>query len=257
MSEAAVIDFNRHLMKEAAASDAINGHLDAALLLKRSKQERRQYLGASAIGDACERRAQFDYVGCDRDPDGEFKPKTLRKFDFGHMGEELARAWFQDAGFKLTNTNQRTGRPFGFQQLDGRFRGHVDGVFLDGPKIEGVGYPCLWETKSTSAKTFREVAKHGLKKSRPGYYAQVAIYAAYLDLTEHPTIFTVTNLDSGEQLHLLIPFDAEEAQRMSDRAVRIIKAADAGELLPRPFGSADYFECKFCSFSERCWSLPS
>lgn len=251
----AAIDLNRHVMKEAQASDTINDLLNTAISAKNAKQERRQYLGASAIGGNCERSAQFEFVGVPRERD--FEPRTLRKFDFGHMGEELARAWFGDAGFKLTNTNQRTGRPFGFSQLDGRFKGHVDGVFLDGPKIPGVGYPCLWETKSGSAKTFREIAKHGLKKARPGYYAQVAIYAAYLELTEHPTIFTVTNLDSGEQLHLLIPFDAEEAQRMSDRAVRIIKAADAGELLPRPFANADYFECKFCSFSERCWSLPS
>lgn len=253
MSDA--LDFNRTLMKQGTASDAINTILDAALLAKRSTQERRAYLGASAVGESCERRVQFEFVGVPKEKD--FKPDTLRKFDFGHMGEELAKGWFQAAGFKLTNINQRTGRPFGFEQLDGRFRGHVDGVFLDGPKVEGVGYPCLWETKSVGAKTFREIAKHGLKKSRPGYYSQVAVYAAYLELTAHPTIFTVTNLDSGEQIHLLIPFDGEEAQRMSDRAVRIIQAADAGDLLPRPFPNADYFECKWCSFAERCWSLPT
>lgn len=251
----AVLDFNRHVMKEASASDEINAILDASLLDKRAKQERRAYLGASAIGDSCERRAQLEFVGVPREKD--FKPETLRKFDFGHMGEELARAWFNDAGFHLTTRNQRTGQAFGFQQLDGRFRGHVDGVFLSGPDVPGVGYPCLWETKSVGAKTYREIAKHGLKKARPGYYAQVAIYAAYLELTDHPTIFTVTSLDSGEQLHLLLPFDAEEAQAMSDRAVRIIKAAEAGDLLPRPFPNADFFECKFCSFSQRCWSLPS
>lgn len=253
MSEA--LDFNRTIMKQGSASEAINDLLDQTLLAKRAKQERRPYLGASAIGGSCERQAQLEFVGVPREKD--FKPDTLRKFDFGHMGEELAREWFKDAGFNLTNTNQRTGRPFGFEQLDGRFRGHVDGVFLSGPDIPGVGYPCLWETKSVGAKTYREMAKHGLKKARPGYYAQVAIYAAYLDLTTHPTIFTVTNLDSGEQLHLLIPFDAEEAQRMSDRAVRIIQAADAGDILPRPFPDAEYFECKWCSFNERCWSLPS
>lgn len=255
MSEAIALDFNKHQHREQRASDKINEKVEEGLQNKRNLQERRPYVGASAIGHACERSIQFEYAGAPRET--AFKPETLRKFDLGHMGEELARAWFGDAGFVLTQRNQRTGELFAFSQLDGRFKGHPDGVFIGGPEIPGVGYPCLWETKSVGAKTYREIARDGLKKARPGYYAQVAIYQAYLDIAEHPAIFTVNNLDSGEQLHLLIPFDAEEAQRMTDRAVRIVQATDAGELLPRPFKDKSYFECKFCAFAERCWGLAS
>jgi hypothetical protein len=253
MSEA--LDFNKHQHREQLASDAINGHVDAALKRKRDNQERRPYVGASAIGGACERAIQFEYAGAPRETD--FKPETLRKFDFGHMGEELARAWFGDAGFKLVQHNQRTGALYRFEQLKGRFKGHPDGVFIGGPEIPGGGYPCLWETKSVGAKTYREIEKQGLKKARPGYYAQVAVYQAYLGLADHPAIFTVTNLDSGEQLHLLIPFDAEVALRMTDRAVRIVQSTDAGELLPRPFKDKTHFECKWCAFAERCWGMAS
>lgn len=251
MSEA--LDFNKRLHREAAASDAINDAVNGALQRKRNLQERRPYVGASSIGGSCERAIQFEYAGAPREKD--FPAETLRKFDFGHMGEELARAWFFDAGFELVQRNQRTRELFAFAQLDGRFRGHPDGVFIGGPEISGVGYPCLWETKSVGAKTYREIEKQGLKKARPTYHAQVAIYQAYLDLMEHPAIFTVTNLDSGEQLHLLIPFDAEVAQAMTDRAVRIVQSTDAGDLLPRPFKDKTYFECKWCSFAERCWGL--
>lgn len=251
MSEA--LDFNKRLHREGAASDAINDLLNGALKRKRDNQERRPYVGASSVGGSCERAIQFEFAGAPREKD--FAPDTLRKFDFGHMGEELARAWFFDAGFQLVQRNQRTGELFRFSQLKDRFKGHPDGVFIAGPTVAGVGYPCLWETKSVGAKTYRDIEKNGLKKSRPTYYAQVAIYQAYLDLTDHPAIFTVTNLDSGEQLHLLIPFDAEEAQRMTDRAVRIVQATDAGELLPRPFKDKSYFECKWCSFAERCWGM--
>lgn len=249
----AVLDFNTRQHREEHASAAINEILDSSLIRKRDKQPRREYIGASAVGGECERKVQFEFAGAPKESD--FKPLTLRKFDFGHMGEELARAWFNDAGFKLASTNPRTGRIYGFEQLDGRFKGHVDGVFLDGPTVAGVGYPCLWEAKSVGAKTYRELAKDGLKKARPGYYSQVQVYMAYLQLTEHPAIFTVTNLDSGEQLHLLIEFDAEEAQRMTDRAVRIVSSTDAGDLLPRAFNSADHFICKGCFFAARCWGM--
>ena len=48
-------------------------------------------------------------------------------------------------------------------------------------------------------------------------------------------------------------FDPEEAQRQTDKAVRIIQATEAGDLLPRAFAAADHFECRFCPFSGRCW----
>ena len=55
----------------------------------------------------------------------------------------------------------------------------------------------------------------------------------------------------------LVPFDAALAQKMSDRAVRVIQATEAGELLPRSFAQADHFECRFCSYAERCWGGAS
>jgi hypothetical protein len=46
-------------------------------------------------------------------------------------------------------------------------------------------------------------------------------------------VFTAINKDTAELHHELVPFDADLAQRMSDRGVRILQATDAGELLPR------------------------
>ena len=50
-----------------------------------------------------------------------------------------------------------------------------------------------------------------------------------------------------------IPFDAALAQRMSDRAARVITASEAGDLLPRSSTDSSHFECKFCAWAERCW----
>lgn len=253
MSDA--LDFNSRTTLETAASDAVNAAVNSALERKRSLQERRPYLGASAIGDACERRAQFDFAGAPREKDIE--PKTLRIFDRGHSFEELARAWLMDAGYQITQRNQRTGEMFAFSQMGGRFRGHVDGVIIAGPETTGYAWPAIWEHKALGAKGYKEIVRQGLKKARPGYYAQVQIYMAYLGLAENPAMFTITNADTCEQEHLPVAFDPQEAQRMSDRAVRIIKATDAGELLPRPFKDRTHMECKWCPFAERCWRLTA
>jgi len=70
-------------------------------------------------------------------------------------------------------------------------------------------------------------------------------------------VFTAINKDTAEFHHEQVAFDADLAQRMSDRGVRILQATDAGELLPRVATTPDFFECRFCPWSERCWRLPS
>ena len=50
-----------------------------------------------------------------------------------------------------------------------------------------------------------------------------------------------------------IPFDAELAQRMSDKAVNILKASAADELMPRLSNDQNYYECKICCYQNRCW----
>lgn len=244
-----MIDFNSRQTKQDATNEAFQDILFKSLADKRAKQERRTYVGASGIGDDCERRLQYEFAGAPREKEPE--GLTLRKFDFGHMIEELARCWFQDAGFKLVQQSQKTGARYRFVQMDGDFSGEPDGVFIDGPKIEGLKYPAMWEHKAVGAKTFRQVKKDGLKKARPKYWSQIHTCMAYLNLEQ--TVFTITNLDDGEQLNLIYSLEPEEAQRMTDRAVRIIEATRAGDQLPRPYADKSFFECRWCPFAERCW----
>jgi hypothetical protein len=42
---------------------------------------------------------------------------------------------------------------------------------------------------------------------------------------------------------------------MSDRAVRILQATDAGELLPRIATTREFLDCRSCAYAERCWRL--
>ena len=129
--------------------------------------------------------------------------------------------------------------------------GHIDGILIGGP--EGFAYPALWENKCLSSKSWKDLVKNKLAVSKPVYAAQVAVYQSYLDLYENPALFTAVNADTMEIYAELVPFDAPLAQRMSDRAARILKATEVGELLPRAFMDQTHFECKFCSWSDRCW----
>ena len=39
--------------------------------------------------------------------------------------------------------------------------------------------------------------------------------------------------------------------------LEILRATDAGELLPRIAANRDFFECRFCPWAGRCWGLPA
>ncbi|WP_256996362.1 hypothetical protein [Methylococcus capsulatus] len=242
---ATMLDYN----PGALFSERLTALIDAGLQRRQAGEPIRTYLGASRLGVACERALQFEYAQAPVDPGREFSGRMLRIFERGHRMEEAVVGWLRAAGFDL-RTHQADGEQFGFSALDGRLQGHVDGVIVGGP--EGFDAPALWENKCLGAKSWRELVKHRLAKAKPVYAAQVAVYQAYLALHERPALFTAVNADSMEISAERVPFDGGLAQRMSDRAVRVITATEAGELLPRGFADPAHVECRQCAWGLRC-----
>jgi len=249
-----MLDYNH----TANIADQVNALIDTALIAENHAQPSRQYLGGSRLGVACDRALQFEYAQAPKDAGRDFDGQTLRIFAAGHLFEDLAIRWLRLAGFDLYTTrgNKPGGEQFGFSVAGGRIRGHVDGIINAGPEMPG--FPALWECKSLNAKSWNDTVKRGLALSKPVYAAQIAVYQAYMEATvpgisTNPALFTAINKDTAELYHELVPFDGALAQRMSDKGVRVIQASEAGELLPRIAQSADFFECRFCSWSDRCW----
>jgi len=88
---------------------------------------------------------------------------------------------------------------------------------------------------------------------RPSSYKSTMIQMVGRGLSQNPAFFTAINKDTAELHHELVPFDGERAQKMSDRAVKIITACDHHELLPRVSNTPTFFVCKFCPYQDRCW----
>jgi hypothetical protein len=234
-----MLDFNRVSLSETPLSIELNALIEQS---EPPGKNERQYLGASAIGSECLRKIQFDWM-CDP----AHPVRTLSIFARGHFFEGIARDHLIRSGFKFAPPEKLE-----FQAAEGLFRGHADGLLLDGPQLPGLVYPALWEHKALNAKGWRAIERDGLVGLYAPYAAQVSIYQAYLDIT-NPALFSVTNADTCERLHLLVPFDAALAQQMSDRAVRIIEATRAGELLDRITHDPGDWRCKMCSHRTRCW----
>ena len=243
-----MIDLNSITRKQNAIVELI----DKALVEARSKQTKRNYIGASIVGEECLRVLQFKYFGTPPDPQKELDGRKLRIFDRGHMLEEYMAGILRKAGFDLRTHNTR-GRQFEFSLLDGKVKGHSDGVLVEGPAV--IFYPALWEHKALGEKYFKQLDKERLRKFSPVYYGQAQIMMAYFELTDNPALFTAFNSNTMDIYTELVPFDAETAQKVSDNAVTVIRACEAGEILPRLTDDPSFFKCRWCDWHDRCFAL--
>lgn len=248
----------------ASFAAALQAEVDGALKAKNDAAAPRNYLGASRLGEECLRALGYEYSHTPISGRSRFEGKTLRVFDMGHDGEERMASYLRLAGFNLV-TAQPDGRQFGFgvawdeERQGHRIAGHIDGALIDGPsKIGSVAlrYPMLWENKALGSKSFGDMVRKGVRKSKPVYYTQIQIYQGYMSLHENPALFTCLNRDTGEIYAELVPYDAAAAQEASDRGIRVITAGSPEEL-PRVSAQGDDYRCRYCNWRERCWSAPA
>lgn len=243
----AVIDFNHGALKQRGGVPSVE-LLDKGAATLSSPP--RSYLGGSRLGEECARKLQYEYEG------KLSKPLTAKLhliFNAGHAGEDAVAELLRAAGLDLRT--HKDGRQFGFETAGGRIKGHIDGVVCGGPDELGP-YPYLWEQKFVGGKYWQAIVKNGVRAERPVYAGQIATYQAYMGLTEHPALFGFANRDTGELAFERVPFDAKLAQECTDRGVMVIQATEAGERLPRPYASADFYKCRFCDFHTQCWEAP-
>jgi len=232
-----------------SVADRINALIDSALVERNARQTPRTYLGGSRVGEPCARKLVYEVTQAEIDAGKGFEGRTLRIFDVGHQFETLSIRWLRAAGFDL-RTHRHDGGQFGFATADGRIRGHIDGVIVGGPDI-GIGWPALWEHKALNARSWGDLARHGVQRSKPVYYAQLQVYMAYMEL--ETALFTALNKDTQALHHEIVPLDVRAAQDLSDKAVGVLRAAESGELPPRIASNPDFYLCRWCAYATRCW----
>jgi hypothetical protein len=236
-----MLNFNR----ASLSLESINVELNAAIerAAATTAELPRPYLGASIAGYECARRVQFSWW---IKPD---LPARVREiFDRGHYFEDRVRNYLKTIGFKFAPDEACA-----FTAVEGALRGHADGILIAGAATYLI-YPAIFECKALNAKNWRALEREGLQRTFPQYAAQVALYQAYLDVT-NPALFAAVNSDSCEFLFFTVPFDSEFAQFHSDRVANIINATRAGELLPRAYDDPTDWRCVTCPFTRKCWGI--
>lgn len=215
-----------------------------------NNKERRDYLGASLIGDECVRKTWYEYNHFEKEP---FSAETLFNFEDGHRTEDLiAQRLRFIPGIELW-THDEAGKQFGFSDLDGKFRGHFDGVIrgiLQAPKSLHI-----WENKTCAHKKYAEFQKAkqtygekgALKQWNIGYYVQAQLYMKYTKIDRH---YLTVALAGGRDIDSCrTEYDRDVAEFYIARAKNVIEATEPP---PRISDKSEFWMCRFCNFSKIC-----
>lgn len=229
-------------------AEAVNAAIDAGLAAEEAGRPKRTYLGASMLGDPCLRKIVYHHRGApEKPPEGRMRRIWAR----GHAAESRIIKWLRQAGFTVVDRT-RSGGQIEFKQADGRIAGHIDGVVTAGPAT--LPYPLLLELKCLNNKSWNDLRRRGLAESKEVYNAQIHLYMGYLDLRS--CLFGAENADTEELWWHVIPFDLAEAQRVSDRAVDVLRSSD-GPLPRRLCNAPDFWRARMCGYADTCWKDPA
>lgn len=201
----------------------------------------RSHLGASTIGHPCERKLWMDFRWIMRE---DFNGRILRLFRRGQDEEAPLIKDLRAAGLKIDAVNPTTKKQFGFS--DGFFAGSCDGIILSGVP-EAPTKKHVFEAKTHSLKSYKDVEKNGVEKSKPMHYVQMQVYMGAFGIDR--ALYVAVCKDDDQIYTERVRYDASVFEWANTRAQRII----ASDRMPEPL-SADpsWHECKYCSAYAVC-----
>lgn len=204
-----------------------------------------QRIGASWIGTECDRAIWYRFRWAKLI---EFDGRMLRLFRTGQLAEKLLADDLRKTGATVLDVDPETSKQFFFDDLDGHFCG-----FMDGAGVGFVEAPETWhviEYKTHNDKSFKDLQKNGVEKSKPEHFAQMQVYMGWSGMER--ALYVALNKNTDE-IHIeRIKFSKKEFTALRQRAKEIIHAIEPPERLNE---SPAFYKCKMCDYSDICHGM--
>lgn len=222
-------------------------HSTAALIDEyhaRKPGKPRLHLGASILGHPCDRWLWLSFRWAVRE---QFPGRILRLFRRGQMEEQTVVEDLRAIGCEIT-THMADG---GQWRVDfgKHVSGSIDGLIAEGlpeaPKTKHI-----LEIKTHSRKSFDDLTKHGVEKSKPQHWAQMQVYMAGTGVKR--ALYAAVCKDDDRYHFERIYFDQTAAQRLIDRGHWITQSDTMPE--PVPGAGPDWYQCRLCAAKDFCHS---
>lgn len=199
-------------------------------LIDHHVQEKRNYIGASQIGNPCQRAIWYDYKHYPKKP---YSAKQLRTFEIGKRLESMILSELTVSNIKWSNYDIVDTIPF--------FRGTCDAIL----SINDQKY--ILEIKTAKDVSFKKFIKLGLKDWNKQYYAQIQTYMGLYNIEKG--ILLAINKDTSELHQEEINFDPIYYMTLKSNASYIAEQKEPPERINK---SPLFYICSMCQYKELC-----
>ena len=221
-------------------TNSISALIDAAHEKIRNAEPQRNYLGASVLGHPCDRWLwlSFRWAVIER-----FPGRILRVFRRGQNEEATVVSDLRAIGMDVRATGAQQSRcDFG----GGHIGGHVDGIIHAGvPGAEKTKH--ILEIKTHSKKSFDDLEKNGVEKSKHQHFVQMQLYMLGMKIDR--ALYVAVCKDDDRIYTERVRFDEELAQKYLERGRRLTLE----DRMPPPISTdPSWYQCKFCAAHDLC-----
>ena len=234
-------EVNQNIQSYLPKKDEIAEKIYASYQKKNDSESKRRYLGASAIGEECERRLWFGFRHAS---EAKFPGRILRLFETGNLEEIRMVKDLRIIGCEIHEVGE-DGKQFEVVAFGGHFSGHMDGCGRSIPGAEKTWH--VLEFKTHNDKSYKDLKKRGVKLSKPLHYAQMQIYMHRTGMKR--ALYLAVNKNDDSLYAERIKYDEEFCFTLLDKAKRIIFSAQPPtRISDRP----DFYGCRYCEAKDLC-----
>ena len=196
----------------------------------------RGHLGCSTLGHHCERWLWLSFRWAVVE---KFEGRILRLFRRGHNEEATIIADLRAAGLDVRSSQKRVN--FG-SHVSGSLDGVIESGVPEAPRKRHVA-----EFKTHAKKSFEDVVKNGVEKSKPMHFTQMQVY---MHGTNIDRALYVAVCKNDDRLYTeRVRYDRDVAEQAIAKGQRIALA----DRIPPPISTdPSWFQCKFCPAHAFC-----
>ena len=196
----------------------------------------RGHMGCSLLGHPCERWLWLSFRWAVIE---KFEGRILRLFRRGQMEEATIIHDLRAIGIEIDNSQSRVA--FG-SHVSGSLDGIIEAGVPEAPKKRHVA-----EFKTHSKKSFEDVVKNGVEKSKPLHFIQMQTYCHGTGIDR--ALYVAVCKDDDRIYTERVRYDRDVAEKAIIRGQRIALA----DRMPPPISTdPTWFQCRFCPAHAFC-----
>lgn len=200
------------------------------------KSKPRPHMGVSLLGHHCDRWLWINFRWAVVE---DFDGRILRLFRRGHKEEDVIISDLRNIGIDIRSSQRRV--DFG-NHVSGSLDGVIESGVPEAPKARHVA-----EFKTHSKKSFDDMVKNGVEKSKPQHWVQMQVYMHGTSINR--ALYLAVCKDDDRIYTERIKYDKKVAEDAIIRGKRIAMS----DRMPEPCSSdPSWYQCKFCPAHSFC-----